>query len=211
VWYPISLSKEGAIGRQEFDSHIFKTKGKSHQERRLPSPATLDPQELKSLSEFVDAFVTLPRLQHGLQDVSEGNFRMCDVERFVRWVVKDVERESRDEMMAAVGYTWSMVEKEVTKKAKAWYLTGVIEGTQIAEKKKKKAKEEMTEEEQEAEERKKKRHKEKKERNRKNRENRLQQQQQDASKGNKDTATKKQNSKSRTTVNAFDLLAEEEA
>jgi hypothetical protein len=49
-------------------------------------------------------------------------YDMKNTGKFVNWVSADVEKETQDEL-AASGLTWKEVQKPVSDKARAWFLT----------------------------------------------------------------------------------------
>ncbi|KAL6051413.1 T-RNA-binding domain-containing protein [Balamuthia mandrillaris] len=230
VFYPVSLAtnnkrgssgdiKDGILSKCLFDNYLFKVKGPTHQERSLSSPAMLNPEHLKSLTAFVDTFVTGPRLQHGLMEMNGGGsgmFRRSQVDDFVEWMIRDVEKESKDEMAAAVEeqkFMWEQVEKEVENKAKAWYLAGLVEQTgersgRVLTKEKEKEEKEISQEKKQALEKKKQRRKVRREQTRKSSPHSKVAAE---GKGESEEEEEDGDEQKQPPRNVFDLLAEEEA
>jgi len=141
VWYPVSgtskSDKEGTgVDWNEFKKIVFKTKGVSHAVVKQKS-IILDPQKIASVDEFVEMFVTEGRLQQGWQEVcgsvvsnnklstSSGGSVSGEqmgklIAEFVKWVSKDVEKESKSEIKES-GLQWSDLSNAINLKARKYF------------------------------------------------------------------------------------------
>jgi hypothetical protein len=100
---------------------MFKAKGEAHRVNKTKSAATVNPDVLRGVAEFVEFSVTLPRLEQGLTEAVGGDANPEKTGDFLRWVMNDVIKECTPEL-ADSGLTWKQVQGGVAKKARDWYL-----------------------------------------------------------------------------------------
>jgi hypothetical protein len=119
VWYP---DPEGELPWYcPYHEMMFKTKGKKHSVVRQKKPVQVEPEVVKSIEEFVDVFVTEPRLEQILTEVFGDELpTRKGTGDFLKAFGKDVEKESKAELEAA-GLEWKQVSKAVMGKARAWF------------------------------------------------------------------------------------------
>ncbi len=118
----VVLYPEGYSPRERWRRLAFKAKGEKHRVKKSSAPAQVDPEVLKSVREFVEAFVTQQRCEQGLGVVLNG--ALPDLRKtgeFLSWICKDVEKESRTELEAS-GLVWKQVSGEVGTAARTWYM-----------------------------------------------------------------------------------------
>lgn len=120
VFYPMS---EAHKGYTNFGNLCFKAKGEAHKNIATAKPAQLNAETVASVDEFVSLVLTTARLEQGAKSIYDlkltGNF--------VKWVCQDVQKETKDELLAS-SLTWDQVSKAVSEKARNWYL-GKAKGT----------------------------------------------------------------------------------
>lgn len=130
VYYPVSFSTEHdtEINRRYLSTFMFKAKGAKHKVQKDRTAVILDPEVVANVNEFADKFVTEPRLEQGATEVNRGvlDFEAKLIGPFLGWFNKDVQKESNDEL-AAAGLEWKDVAKEVSKRAREWYLAKIAE------------------------------------------------------------------------------------
>lgn len=128
VYYPISFQKDGYINRTYLSTYMFKAKGEKHKVQKDKKAVILDPEVVANVNEFADKFVTEPRLEQGATEVNRGvlDFEAKLIGPFLGWFNKDVQKESSDELTAA-GLVWKDVAKEVSRRAREWYLVKLQE------------------------------------------------------------------------------------
>lgn len=114
VYYPDSTE------RQFIRSMIFKAKGKNHRVVHTKESVQIDPEMAQSIGEFVDLFVTEPRLEQGIAAIG-GSFEMKNIGNFIKWMNLDIIKESAAELEAS-GLTWEQVQKDVTNAVKVWFI-----------------------------------------------------------------------------------------
>jgi len=121
VFYPY---KE--YDRDRISLLMFKAKGEKHQVAVQNKPVQLDPEVLNSINEFSDKFITEARLEQGVAEGCDGKLEMKMMGKFIKWIMSDVNKESKDELEAS-GLKWKQVGKEVSSRARNWYKQKVEE------------------------------------------------------------------------------------
>lgn len=96
----------------------FKTKGKKHSVSKTKSVASVCPEKLNSIQEFVEYAVTENRLQQGIQVVGLDQKL---VGQYIGWVNKDINKEEGD-VLEENNLTMKDVGKFLSNKARAFYL-----------------------------------------------------------------------------------------
>lgn len=118
VFYPIEKSS-----RHDFSNFVFKAKGEAHKIVAKAAPVQIDPAVAASIDEFVAMVCTPARLEQGVRSVSNGSDN-CDKSKlgpFIGWVCKDIEKETKDELVAS-SLTWKQVQGAVTTFARNWFI-----------------------------------------------------------------------------------------
>ncbi len=129
VMYPVDgvdFDQEGATDRDRYTDLMFKAKGESHRVNRQPKAVQVDPQVAAGIGAFVEQFVTVPRLEQGVTEGCEGELSMKRMGDFLRWIGRDVKKESELEL-AASDLEWKRVAKAVAFAAQQWYRQRVAE------------------------------------------------------------------------------------
>ena len=107
----------------------FKTKGQKHSENKKPKKIVqLSPEQLSSISEFIDLTVTEDRLKQAYDYVvNNNNNELISIKHlgvFLKWVSSDILREEVD-LLQHNQLEWKIVNKDVTIKAKQWFLNRI--------------------------------------------------------------------------------------
>ena len=105
-----------------FADFAFKAKGEKHKEKQTKEAVQIDPEVVASIEEFVQMFVTEPRLEQGLAVV--GSAEKTNIGPFLKWFSMDVVKESEDELEVA-DLTWEQVQKAVQTAARNWFLSKI--------------------------------------------------------------------------------------
>jgi hypothetical protein len=117
VFYPVSTPH---LGYESFSYLTFKAKGEAHKNIKSAKPAQVAPEIANSISDFAILVLTPARLNQGVKAVgSEINIKLTG--QFVNWVLKDVEKETQDELEAS-NLTWKQVQKAISERARTWYI-----------------------------------------------------------------------------------------
>lgn len=116
---------EGIVWKTEFQGKVFrfKVKGEKHSASKVKKLATVDPEKLASIKEFVDYAVTENRLNQGIEQVFNGTNREPEIKlfgEFVKWINNDVFKEESDTLESS-GLTAKDVVKSVNSKALTWF------------------------------------------------------------------------------------------
>ena len=99
----------------------WKAKGEAHTKVKTRRPS-LDPEVVASVEAFVELTVTEPRLEQGLEYLSEMELPldMRSTGHFLKWVGQDVKRECRAELEAS-DLEWRHVGKAVNSKSLTFF------------------------------------------------------------------------------------------
>lgn len=116
VYYPLGYGK-----RDEVSDLMFKAKGVKHRVKASKKAATVDPEVLGNIRQFVDYFLPEPRLEQGVAEACGGTIDPKQTGNFLRWIQGDVKKESVVELDES-GLTWKQVSKPLMTRAREWYM-----------------------------------------------------------------------------------------
>ncbi|RTK97759.1 MAG: hypothetical protein EKK64_00705 [Neisseriaceae bacterium] len=119
VCYPVEIGGNKNINRKQFSDLVFKAKGAAHKVNKTKEAVQIDPEVAKSIEEFVGNFVTEPRLEQAVMEI--GGIDLKKTGEFLKWILKDIEKESKLELEVA-DLSWKEVCFGLQKKAKDWYM-----------------------------------------------------------------------------------------
>jgi len=136
VFYPVSKPH---LGFEHFTNLCFKAKGEKHKNIATAKAVQVSAEAAASIDAFVSMVLTPARLEQGARAILGEHkhedalqclfcttgaltYDMKNTGKFVTWVSADVEKETQDEL-AASGLTFKQVQKAISDKARAWYLT----------------------------------------------------------------------------------------
>ncbi len=111
------------IKRHFFSNLTFKAKGEKHKVTKQRNAVQIDPEVMASIAEFVQKTVTEARLEQGVREIGRGELKydMKKIGPFLAWIGQDIKRETTDELDASE-LDWKAVQKNVTTKARNWYI-----------------------------------------------------------------------------------------
>lgn len=94
---------EGVVWSILYDGQyfMFKTKGEKHSKSKVKRVRTVDPQKMKSTSEFVEMVITEDRVRQGIENGAMGNTEMKSIGLVLKWVMRDVSTEESDTLEAS--------------------------------------------------------------------------------------------------------------
>lgn len=106
--FDISGVGEGVVYHANYkDKHfIFKVKGEKHSVSKVKKLASVNPEEVKAINDFIDYAVTENRLQQGLEvvatdnNVDQNDLEFNHISGFVKFMVADIMREEADTIKA---------------------------------------------------------------------------------------------------------------
>ena len=96
----------------------FKTKGQKHSVSKVKTVASVCPEKLESIKEFIEYAVTQNRLEQGLGEVGLDQKK---IGTFIGWINRDISNEESD-VLAANGLFMKDVGKHIASKAREYYL-----------------------------------------------------------------------------------------
>ena len=114
VMYPIAGTN---IYRPEL---LFKVKGQSHSVNKVKKAMDLNPEDLATLKAFLTSFVTENRLEQGLKEACEPELDITQIGAFIKWVVGDIQKESKLEIEAN-NIPWNKASKAISGKAATYF------------------------------------------------------------------------------------------
>ena len=94
VFYPLGKKYSD---RDTLSTYIFKAKGDKHKVKSTKQKVEIDPEVLATVEEFVDAFVTLQRLEQCLSEVGAQDRAQARTGKVIKWMSQDVLKESVQE------------------------------------------------------------------------------------------------------------------
>ncbi|KAH3762714.1 RNA ligase 2 [Pelomyxa schiedti] len=120
VWYPVSFESSGRIPVDLFELYSFKTKGEAHLTTKTSKPGIqITTLCASSPVDFVDMFVTRPRLLQGLTEACP-ELTLEAKPAFISWILRDVRKESTAELQDS-HLAWDQVENLITQRAEEWF------------------------------------------------------------------------------------------
>jgi len=114
---------EGIVWECSFNGSTvrFKVKGEKHSSSKVKKLASVDPEKMANIKEFVEYSVTENRLNQGVEQVFAGGPAIIGgTGDFVKWVKGDVIKEELDTMVAS-GLEMREVAGPISKKAANWF------------------------------------------------------------------------------------------
>ncbi|MDJ0648092.1 MAG: RNA ligase family protein [Xenococcaceae cyanobacterium MO_188.B19] len=122
VMYP---DTDKVVARANYTDYMFKAKGIKHQVVKSKKSVSIDPEKTSNVAQFVKLFVTEARLEQGVTEACDGQYKMPRIGDLLKWFALDVRKESIAELEAA-GLTWKEVNKPLMNDVKEWYKAKVI-------------------------------------------------------------------------------------
>lgn len=99
--------------------YIFKSKGLKHSSSKVKTLAAVDPELLKSVTEFVDYAATDNRIEQGIQEVNATEKK--DIPALLKWVANDIIEEEKETLIGN-DLEWKQVARDVNIKVRTYYL-----------------------------------------------------------------------------------------
>lgn len=117
VWQPVD-----STWKNDNDTW-FKVKGEKHSVSKVKKLASIDPERIRSMEEFVIRTVTQNRLEQGIQYLREMNKKltMSSTGFFMAWVVNDILEEEAD-VVADSPYAKKDFTKALNHAVKGWWM-----------------------------------------------------------------------------------------
>ena len=115
---------EGIVWEGNFKGSTvrFKVKGEKHSTSKVKKLASVDPEKMASIKEFVAYTVTENRLNQGIEQVFAGNgpLGIEGTGDFIKWVKGDIFKEETDTLLAS-GLEASNVAGPISRAAAKWF------------------------------------------------------------------------------------------
>lgn len=108
------------IGYWNDEKYIFKVKGEKHSTSKVKTLASVDPEVVKSIYEFVDYSCTQNRIEQGIQEVNATEKKhMPDL---LKWVANDIISEESDTLKSN-NLEWKQVARECSNRVRQYFFT----------------------------------------------------------------------------------------
>lgn len=102
------------------DKFIFKVKGEKHSVSKVKKLASVDPEVVTSIQNFVEYACTPNRIEQGIQEVNAQEKK--DMPDLLRWVANDIISEETDTLVAN-HLEWKQVARECSNRIRQYYFT----------------------------------------------------------------------------------------
>lgn len=102
------------------EKYIFKVKGEKHSVTKVKKLASVDPEVLTSVQNFVDYACTPNRIEQGIQEVNAQEKK--DTPLLLKWVANDIITEETDTLISN-NLEWKQVAKECSNRVRQYYFT----------------------------------------------------------------------------------------
>lgn len=102
------------------DKYIFKVKGEKHSVSKVKKLASVDPEVVKSIHDFIEYACTPNRINQGIQEVNAKEKR--DMPALLKWVANDIISEETDTLVAN-NLEWKQVAGECSNRVRQHFFT----------------------------------------------------------------------------------------
>lgn len=113
VWKPVNIELASDTGLW------FKTKGQKHSTSKVKKVASVNPEKMASIRDFVEYAVTENRLNQGLETIE---LDVKNTGKFIGWVSKDINDEEAD-TLAESNLTMKDIGSYVSNKARNFFMS----------------------------------------------------------------------------------------
>ena len=110
-----------------FNWFNFKAKSEYHRVNKTKTAVAFDPEKFASVQMFADSYCTEQRLLQAFVEGVEGRKDMRLTPDFIKWVVRDIWKESETEREVSPDLDWKAVSKACSSRAVLWYKAKVQE------------------------------------------------------------------------------------
>lgn len=100
------------------EKYIFKVKGEKHSSSKVNKLASVDPEVLKSIDNFVDYACTPNRIEQGIQETNATE--KYHIPLLLKWVANDIIQEETDTLIAN-DLEWKQVARNCNDRVKRYY------------------------------------------------------------------------------------------
>lgn len=104
--------------QEMLEKQVMKVKGKKHSVSRVKKLASVDPELIQSISEFIDYACTPNRIEQGVQEVNATEKR--DMPALLKWVANDIITEETYTLVAN-SLEWKQVASEFANRVRQYY------------------------------------------------------------------------------------------
>lgn len=117
---------EGIVWESFYEGEIlrFKVKGEKHSSSKVKKLASICPEKLNSINEFIEYAITENRMSQAIEQVFTLNSKEPDIKglgSFIKWVMSDVNKEESD-TLAESNLLMKDISKAGATKARLWFI-----------------------------------------------------------------------------------------
>lgn len=112
---------EGSLSRDWYSALSFKVKTEAHSVKHVQKAASVKVEVPEDVKAFVSAFVTPARCEQGLTEACGGEAVPEKTGAFIKWMIEDVLKESKDEIEEA-NFEFKDVQKPLVDAVKRWFI-----------------------------------------------------------------------------------------
>lgn len=104
------------------DKYIFKVKGEKHSVSKVKKLASVNPEVVKSIHDFIEYACTPNRINQGIQEVDAKEKR--DMPALLKWVANDIISEETDTLVAN-NLEWKQVAGECSNRVRQFFFAKI--------------------------------------------------------------------------------------
>lgn len=114
--------ESGVVPAWFYNTFTFKVKSQAHIGGKSKGlKASIYVEVPASVMDFVDTFVTEPRMEQMVNTFLDGSYNNKGIATFLSELNKDILKESVNELAAMGGVDWKIISKEISKRGVAWF------------------------------------------------------------------------------------------
>lgn len=102
--------------------HIFKVKGKKHSTSKVKTLASVDPEVLKNIQEFVEYACTQNRIEQAIKETEAKEKK--DMPKLLKWMANDIITEEND-VLKANGLEYKQVARECSNRVRQYFFSKI--------------------------------------------------------------------------------------
>lgn len=104
---------------------MFKVKTEKHSVNKVKDRKSIKIEFSENAKAFVEQFFTETRFEQIKSETIEGDIQMPQLGQFIRDVLSDVAKESKDELAASPNVEWKEIASMGVRKVKSWFITQI--------------------------------------------------------------------------------------
>jgi len=115
----------GQVSGNEFSRLAFKAKVEKHRVQKQKAPAAPPAPLPASAAEFLDSFVTEPRLDQAIEEAAGGNLDRRYTGKIIAWMTADIQKEAQTEI-AALDVAFDRLRSEIANATREMFFSRMV-------------------------------------------------------------------------------------